>query len=392
MDGVHWGFAGTRLLTGQCAASRRLHGGGDALRRDRPFGGRWIPRADADAEGGRQPRLGPPRGRDGDVPVPRRRPLPAGPRAPRRRAQRGHARRGRSARGVPGGLHVLPRRRRVPPRPPPGPRPPRRLRGEHRARDLHLLRQDGHHHRGPAPRLRMDPRSGRLGATAAPRGRDRVAAGDRGSAGRRHPRRGGGPARRCLPAEVLSTFPFTEDRRRETAVVRDEGSRLLVATKGSPEVDPRARRTSTRPAGAHGASACTGWPRAGTRSSAAPRDRSRRARDRAPSRRRATRSRASSSARTACATGVAEAVARCREGGIHTIMVTGDHPATALAVAREIGLGAGEPHVILGEDLGRSAPRGPAGPSRRGRDRARHTCHRSSTSSGPCRRGARSWP
>ena len=50
--------------------------------------------------------------------------------------------------------------------------------------------------------------------------------------------------------------------------------------------------------------------------------------------------------------GVAEAVARCREGGIHTIMVTGDHPATALAVAREIGLGAGAPHVILGEDLG----------------------------------------
>jgi Ca2+-transporting ATPase len=35
--------------------------------------------------------------------------------------------------------------------------------------------------------------------------------------------------------DVLATFPFTEDRRRETAVIRED-SRLLVATKGAPEV------------------------------------------------------------------------------------------------------------------------------------------------------------
>lgn len=40
---------------------------------------------------------------------------------------------------------------------------------------------------------------------------------------------------------------------------------------------------------------------------------------------------------------VAEAVARCRRAGIRTIMVTGDHPLTALAVARQVGLAPKEP-------------------------------------------------
>ncbi|MGE5698229.1 MAG: cation-translocating P-type ATPase [Candidatus Sericytochromatia bacterium] len=36
--------------------------------------------------------------------------------------------------------------------------------------------------------------------------------------------------------------------------------------------------------------------------------------------------------------GVAEAVAQCRDAAIRTIMITGDYPGTALAIAREIGL------------------------------------------------------
>ena len=48
---------------------------------------------------------------------------------------------------------------------------------------------------------------------------------------------------------------------------------------------------------------------------------------------------------------MAEAIAACAEAGIHTILVTGDHPLTARAVAREIGLGGSEPRVLAGADL-----------------------------------------
>jgi sodium/potassium-transporting ATPase subunit alpha len=49
---------------------------------------------------------------------------------------------------------------------------------------------------------------------------------------------------------------------------------------------------------------------------------------------------------------VPEALRRCRAAGIQVIMVTGDHPRTATAIAREIGLvGADDPAVITGERM-----------------------------------------
>ncbi len=49
---------------------------------------------------------------------------------------------------------------------------------------------------------------------------------------------------------------------------------------------------------------------------------------------------------------VPEAIRRCREAGIKVIMVTGDHPHTALAIARQIGLvTTRQPTVINGDDL-----------------------------------------
>ena len=51
---------------------------------------------------------------------------------------------------------------------------------------------------------------------------------------------------------------------------------------------------------------------------------------------------------------VPAAVRRCREAGIKIIMVTGDHPRTALAVAREIGLVQNDtPALLTGDQLGR---------------------------------------
>ena len=49
---------------------------------------------------------------------------------------------------------------------------------------------------------------------------------------------------------------------------------------------------------------------------------------------------------------VPEAIRKCEEAGIRVIMVTGDHPHTARAIAREIGLVRSEsPSVITGEQL-----------------------------------------
>jgi hypothetical protein len=54
---------------------------------------------------------------------------------------------------------------------------------------------------------------------------------------------------------------------------------------------------------------------------------------------------------------VPEAIARCKEAGIRIIMVTGDHPRTGLAIARQIGLVRSEaPVVISGEQLRLMSP------------------------------------
>ncbi len=45
------------------------------------------------------------------------------------------------------------------------------------------------------------------------------------------------------------------------------------------------------------------------------------------------------------------AIRKCREAGIRIIMITGDASRTAVAIAREIGLVAGEPKVVEGEDF-----------------------------------------
>jgi len=45
------------------------------------------------------------------------------------------------------------------------------------------------------------------------------------------------------------------------------------------------------------------------------------------------------------------AVSRCRRAGVRVLMVTGDHPATALALARELGIASEEDQLVTGSDL-----------------------------------------
>lgn len=48
--------------------------------------------------------------------------------------------------------------------------------------------------------------------------------------------------------------------------------------------------------------------------------------------------------------GVSDAIQKCYGGNIHVLMITGDHLETARTIAKEIGLGQGQPRVILAEE------------------------------------------
>jgi Ca2+-transporting ATPase len=148
---------------------------------------------------------------------------------------------------------------------------------------------------------------------------------------------------------IHASFPFTEDRKRES-VVFSEGSKLFAAVKGAFEVvlgmcepgpDQRSEwlgHTEELAASGHKVIACA-W----------------RVIDTEP----APDSEPDSGFRFAgllafedpVREGVAESLQVCQRANIHVIMVTGDHPATALSVAREIGLGGGAPWVIEAEEM-----------------------------------------
>jgi P-type Ca2+ transporter type 2C len=148
---------------------------------------------------------------------------------------------------------------------------------------------------------------------------------------------------------VLARFPYTEDRRKATAVHQD-GDRLLVAVKGAPEVvlalceiTERDRHDWLAQAdaysiGGHKVIACA------TRKMA---------RDHWPGGEpdRGFRFAGLLAFEDPVRAGVAEAVSSCQKAGIRVIMVTGDHPGTAMAIAREVGLGGAQPQLISGQEF-----------------------------------------
>jgi P-type Ca2+ transporter type 2C len=150
--------------------------------------------------------------------------------------------------------------------------------------------------------------------------------------------------------ERLATYPFIEDRRRETAVFQAPTGGIIVATKGAPETilsvcrltaDERARwteRVRELAEAGHKVIACASQEIAGGTWHGREPDRDYRL-----------------AGVLACEDpvrdGVVEAVGQATAAGIHVIMITGDHTATARAVAREVGIGGATPRAIEGDQL-----------------------------------------
>jgi Ca2+-transporting ATPase len=144
----------------------------------------------------------------------------------------------------------------------------------------------------------------------------------------------------------MADFPFTEARRRETIVWRSGTGAVTAFTKGAPETvlaactvsaQERARwlarvqeyalsgkkviacaRREMAAGTSLGVEPADGFTFAGLLAFADP-----------------------------VREGVCEAIVECMAAGMRVIMVTGDHPATAAAIAREIGLGGAEPVVVV---------------------------------------------
>lgn len=150
-------------------------------------------------------------------------------------------------------------------------------------------------------------------------------------------------------ASALERFPFTEDRKRETAVF-DDGDARRVATKGSPEtvlamctLDAVERARWTREveelaSGGHKVIACASQRLEARAWSGGEPDRG-------------FHFEGLLAFEDPVRPGVRAAVAECARAGLRVIVVTGDHPGTARAIAREIGLTEGEPKIVLGEAL-----------------------------------------
>lgn len=153
-------------------------------------------------------------------------------------------------------------------------------------------------------------------------------------------------------ATRLSDFPFTEARRRETVMWRLATGAATAFTKGAPET-VLATCEMTEPERADWLARVEVYARSGHKVIAcARRDMpAGAALDAEPGG--GFRFAGLLAFEDPVRDGVREAIAECMAAGMRVIMVTGDHPATAAAIAREIGLGGDGKVVVLapGDDV-----------------------------------------
>ncbi|MBK8160284.1 MAG: cation-transporting P-type ATPase [Rhodospirillaceae bacterium] len=163
---------------------------------------------------------------------------------------------------------------------------------------------------------------------------------------------GAAPAR--PPVVQLATFPFTEDRRRETSIVRLADGALAAVVKGAPET-VFAMCGETADALDAWRAEVTTYAATGHKVIAAASRRLELAEAPAEEPESGYTLHGLLALEDPVRAGVRDAVLSCRAAGIRVIMITGDHPATAGAIARDVGLGGadGVPVVVLADDLDR---------------------------------------
>lgn len=155
--------------------------------------------------------------------------------------------------------------------------------------------------------------------------------------------------KKIISQKPIATFPFTEDRKRETSIIRLNNNQIMAVTKGAPEtifsistISPVAKKNyldqiAKFAKAGYKILACAQCLIDQANTVIEPKhdyqfigllafsD---------PPRKEAI-----------------EAVRQCQESKIHVLMITGDHPETARAVAKSIGLGGSEPSVILADTI-----------------------------------------
>lgn len=148
-------------------------------------------------------------------------------------------------------------------------------------------------------------------------------------------------------ATVIASFPFTEDRKRETSIVERQG-RTMAMMKGAPEtllslctlspteVANWQSKVTQLAAEGHKILACA-WHDLTDKPEVEPVSDFRFA--------------GLMAFEDPVRDGVEEAIAQCKAACIKVIMVTGDHPETARAIASDIGLGGHLPNVITGDEF-----------------------------------------
>lgn len=150
------------------------------------------------------------------------------------------------------------------------------------------------------------------------------------------------------PACRLATFPFTERRRYETAIVQTGEGRTQAVIKGAPEtvltmcaLDPPSQESWL--------AQVTHYASTGHKVIAVARHNLPSSLDLAAEPRQGFELLGLLAFEDPVREGVRDAIADCLRGGVRVLIITGDHPATAEAVGREVGLNQGKPTVALAE-------------------------------------------